>query len=237
MTVTNAYYNQNRFIYLYAINMGIETYLFNRFFKEGETNRIIYSTTEYAMKKRFNTNEFNSAALPFINYRDIDYIYDNSRSWFQYPQATTGIFVDSISTKIKLVPVKIIYQSTVWWQTDYDMQIGWEKVQFDDATESMIYTDVLLEGELVSFYGLFDFEFAYRPNFEENDWLIKNKIHVSTLNFNFLTVLPNFDFKGKFALTDKVILKFGQMHSIDNLTVLEQKEFLLNHYDQTSTEI
>lgn len=237
MGITNAYYAQNKLVYLYAVNTAIETFLFDKFFFEGDTNRIVYSTTEYAMRRRFNTNEFNSAMLPFINYRDIDYTYDNTRVWFQYPQATTGIFVDSINAKVKIIPVKITYQSTIWWQTDYDMQIGWENIQFDDATESAISIDVLLEGEQVSFYGLFDFDMAYRPNFEENDWIIKNKIHVSTLNFSLMTLLPNFNVKGQYALTEKVILKFGQMHGIDDLTVLEQKEFLLDHFNQTSTEI
>lgn len=197
--ISNSFYrNRNldtRFINsVYAMNIAIEYYFSNLFFNNDLT-RIIFSSNEYAFRRRASQSDksetpvFNNIYLPFLNYYLTGTSNPTTRPWFNWQNVVEGIFIDELGYNIKINPVKFQYETTVWYSTDYDMQYSLIPLYNDHNTETKISYNVQVDNQLLSCIGILSYNITYNPTYKENDWLNLNKIRSISLDINMDTFL------------------------------------------------
>jgi hypothetical protein len=239
-TITNNYYNSstqdiNDPIVLVALKVALESYLYNFLFPN-DTDRIIYSTTPFALQKRSSTSVWNNALLPFLNYREISIAPKSDRSWASFANLKHGVYIDELGMKVRFTPITLTFDATLWFATDRDCNIAYQRLCDDQSGETPINYSININGVAIPLYGLLSYtDLQYKPNFDENQWLLTNKISTISLGFEVQTILPMIRSKGgDYWLTEKVILDFYTKLS-DNVTIStnEKYEAILNHFEQS----
>lgn len=174
---------------VYALNISLENFL-SRKYLERTTDRVLYSSTDYALVKRSSKEQWNNANLPFINYKVSNKEKGGERNWFSFEAASQGVFIDELQSKINFVPISISYDCTYWTNRFEDYNYISDLLLEDDSLETKIEFDLEYNGVIVPFLGIISFAVDTSPQFEEKDWLEKNNIHAITINPTIQTFLP-----------------------------------------------
>lgn len=218
----NYYYNDSSFINtFYSANITLEQYYTNLVFG-GETGRIVYSSTEFAFRKRTqqiaernqlpsNTQiSLNTLELPFMNYRGKP-VPGTERTWWSSPLNTGGVFIDELGYKIRLFPVTFQYDATLYFHKEEDNFYAFNLVAIDDSNETQVNYEMQIDDQVVANIGVLSYNIDYEPTYNENDWLQQNDIRTIKLDFELQTFLMKSNSSG-FAVTEQAILDFYTMH-------------------------
>ena len=237
-TISRNYYErtgQRNVLILVALKAGVESYFYNMFFPN-DTNRIEYSTTDFALQKRSSNSPWNNALLPFMNYRETTFNGDNDRGWQSFNNLKNGVYIDELGLKVRFTPVSLEFDSTLWFATERDTNIAIQKLIDDEAGETPINYTIGVNGFDLPLYGYLEYNnLDFKPSFDNNDWLINNKVSTIKMDFKVQTFLPMIDKQPEYALTEKVILDFGSLIGAEG-SLLEKREAVLNHFEQSMSD-
>lgn len=223
---------------VYALNNAIENFYANLLLKD-ETNRIVYATTQYALRERAyqmgNTDDINYLNLPFLNYyvKEVNNLATN-RSWFNHQLNVDGIFVPELNRKLRIQPITVDYDSMFWtWRNDEKEYATYNTI-WDTSNETEIKYSLNVDGKEISMIGILNYNFSLASEFNESDWLERNKIRTIRLDFEFQThyIKDNVNI----SIPKEVIYKFGTAEQYDDGNYDVTKTLNINHYDEEVSE-
>jgi hypothetical protein len=226
MGTNNNFYNQDRNLirqklFLYNINNSVEEYVKNTYLK-GNNNRIVYSDNAYAFRQRSKQIarlkeqelNYNNYDLPFINYKVKDVVNDSEgREWFNQVANVRGVFISELGRNIRLAPVTINYEATLWVHTNDDLFYGNLLTMFDNSNETYLQPELTIDGYDIPFYAGFGYNLGFDTEYQQQDWLERNKIHNIAMDW---TVVTYFPFINDGGYEDSSNISDGTIYDRDN---------------------
>lgn len=172
---------------VYSTDITIEEY-FSKMLFYSDLSRIVYASNEYCFRRR---SEMNNGLLniPFMNYYLSKITTDVSHQWWKHmnnvaPMLDLGGYKSLIGFGIKLVPIKLSYEATVWFSQDRDLQYAMSKILMSNTNETIIYSTLNTSSDYaLKNLGLLTYNFDFKPQYTENDWLESNNITSIALDF------------------------------------------------------
>ena len=180
------YADQNFLNIVYACDIALENHFKSLLFL-GESNRLVYSSNAYAMRKRSDGNN-GELDLPFLNYRLNNY-EPGIRTWWNLSSYTKGVYIPELEEKVKYAPITLTYEATFWAHRVDELIYAISTMNFDaDNTTTLVPTVEIQSVDfplsaLLSYSGN-----QYEPTYNEQDWLERNNIHTITLPFTIDTM-------------------------------------------------
>ena len=221
----------------YAIDIAIE----NHFSKSLEfpLDRIIYASNEYCFRERTRKNE-GDLNLPFLNYYRVGY-NKSEREWFNDYSNRFGLidrqnkFTSILGGKMRIYPITIQYEATVFFAQNKDCEYAMNKLLFDASNETTIEPQLETnDGDIIKNSGLVNFDLEYNPTYQESDWLEQNRIWTIGIDFSVTTfMIGNFDTNpDNLHVAKSVLLEFFSAKKLnyENYMDSEQMEMLLVEY-------
>jgi len=194
---------------LYSADLALENHFANMLFS-GDTTRMVYSSNEFAFRKRVgkSENNYSNADLPFMNYWNTQAINpDTDRFYWNHIAQMQGIFSEVVGRKIRVVPQKIEYESSVWFNNAFDLQYAMSVLSNDDSNETIVSSSVSThDGKEVEIPLYLGYSFSTNE-YKEDDWLERNHIYNQGVDF-YVDAMFIFDDQGPVSITDEVILNF-----------------------------
>jgi len=232
VTINKTYYKDNQDpLILVALKLAIETYFYNIIFNN-DPNRIVYSTTDYALRRRSESSIWSNALLPFMNYRETDISIDNDRGWASFRNLKKGVYIPDLGQVVRFTPVTLEFDTTLWFATERDINIAYQKLLDDTSGETAINYSIKVFDKELPLYGLLEYtDLKYKPNFDENEWLLSNKISTISLGFKIQTMLPRIDNEPEYGISEKVILSYGRFVE-GNKTIDEIYTIIKDRFDE-----
>ena len=173
---------------IYALDLAIETFYSNLIFK-GDTNRIIYSDNSNALRKRAGTQAWNNLYLPFMNYKLQKVDINTNRNWWHNITNIEGVWSEELQRKIRLAPIRAVYESTVFYHRNDDNLFGMHELIFDFNNETQLRPTLTVTQDSVDYslelLAILDYKLDYDPDYTEKDWFSQNRIHSIKLDFEF----------------------------------------------------
>jgi len=224
----------------YALQIALDDYLSDRLL-QGDSTRIVESTTEYALIKRSGQNEWNNANLPFVNYKLTGKDTGGDRMWFSNEAYSQGIYIDEIRKKIRMVPVSFDVDCTYWSGRDDDWQYATDVMLFEKAAETKLSFYLDYDGTLVKDIAIINFNFDTSMRFTESNWLEQNNIHTFGINPTVQTFLFQANDKG-FCIPKTVLIDFLTKKKIisTNEEIISYDSLLkltIDHLNKTVTPV
>jgi len=229
----NNFYNQNREyirnkLFLYNVCNSVEEYIQQTYLK-GNNNRIVYSNNSYAFRKRAKQiaqlkeqeENYNNFDLPFLNYKIIEVSNDASgRDWFNHVANIRGVYIEELGKNIRLAPITIAFESTLWLHTNDDLFYANLVSIFDNSNETILRPIYTIDGYDIPFYVNFSYSLSMDTEYQQQDWLEKNKIHNIEMNWELLTYMP---FLNDGQYEDDSNMNDGSIYDTDNSYVPNPK--------------
>lgn len=192
--LTNHFLSSSTYVnVIYALNIALEEH-FSELLLNSELERVIYSSTGFALRKRTREREWDDSFLPFMNYKISDISEGTDRPIWNSSAKLAGIYVPELERYVKFTPIKISYDATAWYHQHLDNLIGFSNIIWDDSSETIINFDVIVKDSEgndtnMKLFGILGYNFSYNPTFDRNDWLEQNKIHSTKIDFSIETLL------------------------------------------------
>lgn len=180
-----------------ALDLALRTFIANTLFS-GDTSRVIYASNAYCYRERIDrlrkTNPTrqtpNNLDFPFVNYWQTGEPREVEHGWRSALHIGSGIFIDELATKARVAPVSHTYESTAHFAQSADLdyayaQLSWgSQFPFEvpvaltwvSAQDGVTNIDVTVP-------NLVKFDLNYNPEFNEQEWLTKEKISTLAMNF------------------------------------------------------
>ena len=215
---TDYFFNNTSFLNtIYSLNIALEKHFAGYLLKD-DLDRVVYSSTNYALRKRSKGLDWDVSFLPFLNYKMEGIGEGADRSNWSASGKLAGIWVDELKKYIKFTPITITYDATAWYRQHLDNLFALTEVIWDDTSETIIdYTvDIKdIDGNTfpLQLFGILGFNFSYNPAFDQSDWLNENKIFSNTLNFEIQTYIIK---EGPEAwIPETVVFEFAHSKGLD----------------------
>lgn len=194
---------------VYAVNIVLFDYFADLFFS-GDATRIVYSSTDYALRKRAKKQASNNLNFPFMNMQ-IDSSglvgVETDRPWFNHSAYIDGIYSPELQYKIKAMPLKLKYDATLFLHQDIEAQYTMYKLIWQDAKETKIEPTIAIGDHTVKLIGTLGYPgLDFNPQYTRNDWLEQNKVF--TINLGFEVDTFYIDTNEDVTLTEDTILNF-----------------------------
>lgn len=235
---------------VYALDIAIEQNFAEMLFYS-DLSRIVYASNDFCFKKRTEVNEEGLLDIPFMNYYLKDISRDTERRlWKNITNVQTLANIDGYMQElgfgIKLVPIHLEYEATVFFSQDKDLQYATSKLLFQDNNETILYG--MLEsgnGTLIKNPAFLNYNFSFKPEYNENEWLEMNNITSIGVDFSFDTFLvyPDTEQRGilktpqpaysPFIVAQEVVLNFlSSKNLIKGSSILESnpQELLTSYF-------
>lgn len=211
MASINSYYTYDHSLSpYYAVHMRVDQHLADTFFN-GDLTRIVTASNNYALRKRSDQNKTDSSLnLPFLNYKRTDWDFDDGIGKWSNPAFGQGIHIDGIPFKIKILPTVLKFQSIIWFATENDIVNAYKNLRFDSDGLTELDYSLTFGNVTVPMWLWFTYDDAtFDPEYNESDWLEKNKIKTISLNFTVHFFNIDFDESEEVAITEKVLFDFA----------------------------
>lgn len=236
---------------VYALDIAIEQNFAEMLFYS-DLSRVVYASNDYCFRKRTEMNENGLLDIPFMNYYLTDVSRDTNRSlWKNSSNVQTLANIDNYMQElgfgIKLVPVRLEYEATIFFSQDKDLQYATSKLMFQDNNET------ILKGILTSENGtelknpaFMDYSFSFKPEYNENEWLESNNITSIGIDFGIDTFLiyPDTEARGilktpqpaytPLRVTNEIIFNFlstkGALIKDKNLLNTQPQDLLTSYF-------
>lgn len=228
---------------IHSANLSIWDHYAETFFN-GDLDRIIYSSSDYAFKKRAKTQTNNSLNLPFMNFKIAPNGISNGgqRNWWNMALNVMGQYNSTLKAKIKLQPIEIDYDAKLYVHTESDLQYGFSLIAWDDSNETILTPtlekEVDSETHTLENIGVLRYGFGFQTDYNEKDWLEMNKIKVIDLNMSLETFLVRANTSG-FCVPKTFIMDFASRKGdIDELEDYDQVyQAVINHVLETTGDL
>jgi len=213
----------------YAANIALEKYIAKNFLNDDLT-RVIYASTEFALRKRSAAIKYSNLDLPFINYkvRPIDPYSTGRPSWANNQLATEGVYEEALGKKVLAIPVTINYDSTFFIHRDDETHFLYNKLSWDTTLETKLILPIEIDGLAVPIIGVIKYNLDFDPDYIDKDWLEKNKIHTISLDMTIDTFFIKLN--SSFSITETFILDFvrgkiGDSESVEDVMAFTKSYF------------
>jgi hypothetical protein len=231
--VDNSYYglqDSNFRNSLYCLNEAVESYYANLLFK-GDTSRIIVSKNNFALRKRALNDDVNSLNLPFMNYKMKAMQTKTTRPWFNYMSNIDGIYVPELNRKLRMSPITIDYECTLWFKRSDDVNYAYQLLTYDSDVETKITYYIKVLNEELPLISVVNYNLQLDPTYDEQEWLEKNKIHTIVVDFSIETffIKDNLDI----CVPESIIFEFQTKNSLDEISSEETYQLMINKYEES----
>lgn len=225
MAITNEYYKNVNFLnIMYATDIAMMQHFANLFF-HGDMSRVIYSSNAYAFRKRADKNDGN-LNLPFINLYMNTYEPGDRLHW-NSPMYTKGTYIPELGEKVRYAPITLDYEASYWCHTDYDVKYAFSEFLWDTDNKTILAPSVQIKEMDIPFPAHLSYDgLDLNPEYNETDWLERNKIHSASIDFQIetLTLKSNVDI----SIPNKVLFNFVMSQGGDTGSVEEAREYLVS---------
>lgn len=209
---------------IHAANIAIWDHYADIFFG-GDLDRIIYCSSDFAFRKRTRNQTNNNLNLPFMSFKIAPGGITNGgeRNWWNMGLNTRGMFIEELQRKIRLQPIEIEYDSKLFVHKESDAQFAMSLLHWDDSNETLLTPEITIEVDdgtsgtiehTIKNIGVLRYNADFTPDYNESDWLEKNKIRVIDIGMSLETFMILEDFR--FGLPTKVIMDFAVRSDIAN---------------------
>ncbi len=242
----------------YALHIAVEQHIADMCLN-GDLNRIIYSSREYAFRERVrqrenggttNPNKDKTASLdlPFA-YLKLDTITPKTdRKLWNNLANIEGLYDSTLGIKYRVIPCNISFTGGILYSSLEDTLYAHSKIMSDESNETILYPELTFtnsDGDEVTdsisaFLGYGNIEID-GSGYEETDWLTKNRMHHINLDgLNFDTVILSTEGAEDVYLTEQFILNFlstkdGYSGDLDDIDTLDPQELLTFYFDENGS--
>jgi hypothetical protein len=222
--INKSYYDNSNFINVfYSTILSIFNFFTENFFPD-DPNRIIYASNTFAFRERLKLQDseeisafqVNSLNMPFMNFSisSSGITPNTERTWKNYSLEVEGMMDWDINKKIRATPVKMDFECTYFSDREADLQYVMSKILWINSQETLIRPELEIDGKDFQNIGLFvGFDTGYRSQYNESDWLEKNKIRTIGMNFSVDTFFLDTTTDG-FWIPKKVLVSFAKTHDL-----------------------
>ncbi len=216
-----------------ALDIALKNYFSTNLFKSDST-RVIYASNAYCYRERADRLRKNAGEpgravpngldFPFANLWQTQEPGESSHLWKEATALRQGLWIDELATKVMMAPVTHSYQATAHYSTMSDLDYAYSVMSW--ASEFPIELPLALTWQKagdpttpvdVDLFALLKFSIEFNPEFNEQEWLNKEKIVTMTMDFTVETMrlkLADPD-AGAFWVPDTVIFDYASKNSLD----------------------
>jgi hypothetical protein len=202
----------------------------------GDMTRVVYSMTNFALRKRSSNGMLSNANMPFLNYKLKSITNTTSRKWNNSVRFLKGIYVEGLNRKLRMNPVTLNYQSTFWCNKDEDLQYAYNIMSFETSQEqeSRVNFKIEMQNQEIWMLGIITWNLGYEPVYDEKEWLDSNKIHTLTTDFSVQTwmIMDNTDI----IVPTSVVFDFAANNNQGNMEYTDALAFTIDHFNEVVTE-
>lgn len=240
MAIAKRYYNYDKltqFFYI-PLHISIENHLADLLFN-GDHSRIINAPNSYALRERVDQNKPDSGLdYPFLNFRKVDWDFDDRDKIWTAPGFYKGVYIPELQRKIRVCPIELSFEGMVWAAREDDIVYAQHLLRMDSDGRTQLPLCLTIDGIEISFLiELYHENIDLDKEYNENDWLVSNKIHTISLNFvaktlDIIDTTVNEDLRDstRYAITEKILFDFVAKRGLTDVTYEEALEFTVNHF-------
>jgi hypothetical protein len=209
---------------VYALDIAVKQH-YSGLILGDDTSRIIYASNQYAFKERARKNNGN-LNLPFMNYWHQDITYNTDRFLWNNKANIEGLFDEELGQSLRIIPARVSYENSFWVNRFEDLLYAKIKVMDDESNETILYPTMSINSRDVPIPAFLKYNYSFRPNYAEQDWLEQNKIQTIGLDIEFdtLFIVSNFDI----YVSKEFILNFLTYAGEDELATVIQSAPVAN---------
>jgi hypothetical protein len=232
----DSYKNPNNFFCVpYAFDIYIETF-FSNIFYAGDMTRLLYTPDSMMFRERDRKSE-GVLNLPYFTYylNSIDSGTSN-RKMFSQQANIQGIdlgLTNETGVKIRTVPATLNY--TINFLTDQPKdKLFIETLLLQiDSNETEFFADLVVEEstKVIRNPGFVYFDIDTSPEFDEQEWLEKNKILIISADMQIETNLL-FSNSHNFAITEETIFNFLVSKDLTDFDSFPNSEGILLTFEE-----
>lgn len=225
MAITNQFYTDVNFLnILYSTDISLIQHFADLFF-DGDASRVIYASNAYAFRKRADDNEGN-LNLPFINIHMNNYMPGERLRW-NSPVYSQGIYVPELQQKVRAAPVTLDYEASFWCHTDYDIKYAFSEFVWDTDNKTILKPSVEVAEETIDFPAHLSYDgLDFNPEYTEQDWLERNKIHSASIDFQIETLALKMN--SDISIPERVLFNFVMSKGEEVGSIEEAREYLIS---------
>lgn len=226
----------------YALDLSLEDFFSKQLIFS--LDRIIYSSNDFTFRERTKKND-GQLNLPYMNYYRIGYSEPDRDWWNNYANAfglmdigNKGYYKE-LGSKIRLVPIKIEYESTVFFSQQKDCEYAYSRLLLEGSNETILNPILNTSDENVSLknIGILNMDLEFNPTYNESDWLVNNKIWTISIDFNVDTFLIYASEEDLF-ITNNIILNFLLAKNLIKPNIMDSNpKILLEEYFSVNNPI
>ena len=235
-----SYYADKPFLNIaYAVDIQLFEHLSNLLF-DGDQSRMVYASNAHAMRKRaqdaagnISTSNLN---LPFMNFRTDEYSIDSNSQRWNVRAYTQGAYVPELEQKVIYAPLTIEYEATFWCHRDDELRYAFNEIHFDSGNKTTLIPSVNVGGTDLPFTAWLTYDnLDFDPEYNEQDWLERNKIHSASIDFQ----IETFALKSNenITLTEEVVFNFAANQGYDAPSYEEALRFTVDHLTEEVTPV
>lgn len=216
--MNNFYFNHSTFLNtIYAVDIAIEQH-FSSFLLNGDISKVVYSSTDYALRKRSKEDTWRDALIPFMNYKLESIGEGTDRDLSNSTAKLLGIYIPELKKYVRYAPVTLTYDATVWYNQHKDNIYAMNEIIWDNTSETIIDYNIDVkdeEGEVhnLKLFGILGYSHSYDASFSQTDWLEDKKIHANALNFEIQTVILKDGLEA--WVPEEVVFEFAHSKGLD----------------------
>ncbi len=222
---TNYYQDSSYLNTFYIIDLALITHFANMLFG-GDQSRVVYSSNEFAFRKR-SENNVSNLNLPFMNFRLKSHEVGERIRW-NLPSNSQGVFIDEIDAKVRFSPILLNFEASMWFHRDFDIKYAFNEIIWDSDNKTLLKPHVTIDAVDVDFPAHLSYSGpSLDPEYNEKDWLEKNNIHSATIDFE----IQSFALKTNTDITIPTGLVFNFASHIEpkDENYLEALTYTINH--------
>lgn len=214
---------------LHAVNVSVMNHFAAGFFN-GDLTRIVYASNAYAFRRRVEQNgkTTQGLALPFMNLKLMNVETATQRPWKNMTLEAGGLEMYEIANKMRMTPVTLSYEGTMFFSTEIETLATMSSIVWERAMETKLRSGVDIAYQpspaapavtyTLDSIGILRLDqLTYNQEYQEADWLQKNKIRAIPVNpsvetWLFKTKVP---VGTKIAITKEFIMGLYENNSLD----------------------
>ncbi len=221
---------------VYALDIAIENY-FAENYLNGEYARTVYATNGYALRKRAEKSKTNTLDFPFMNFHLSNVEYTSAHNLYHMGLACNGAEFAEYGGYIKPIISTFSYEMTFYFERWDDTIQALSTLIWDAAIITRINPVVQVnvpesDPFNLGYTAIVDFTPQLDPEYHENEWLEKNKIHTVSCDLSiqsFLFVESEFGI----CIPDEILFNFSSNHGTETTDHDTAMTLMIDHFNGT----
>lgn len=207
-----------------SLTIALFDYFSNLLFN-GDSDRIVYASNDYAFRGRISSNKrdgendnllIQNLNIPFMNFYMTNIQQNTTREWKSHALEVYGKMDWDLRKKIKATPIKISFEGIVFTEKETDRHFVISEIAWENSLETLIKPQLQIDDLLFDNIAVLSFSPNNTSQYNENDWLQKNRIRTTSIDFEIDTFLVKTTTE-HFCVPTSVLFTFARAQNIDIL--------------------